>query len=95
MVIVEVPVGVLDDVVTVIVEEAPAVTDAGLKDADAPLGRPEAESATVWALPEVTAVDTVALAELPGVTEAEVGLTEREKSFVLEAGVSTTSSYLV
>ena len=34
-------------------------------------------------------------AELPGVTVAAVRLSESEKSFVVEAGVSTTSSYWV
>ncbi len=91
----DVPVGVLELVVIVTVEDAPAVTELGLKLAVAPVGRPEAESATLCALPEVTAVETVAVAELPGVTVAAVGLTESEKSFVVEAGVSTTSSYSV
>ncbi len=36
--------------------ELPAVTEVGLNDAVAPLGRPEALRFTVWALPEVTAV---------------------------------------
>ncbi len=36
--------------------EPPAVTEVGLNDADAPLGRPEALRFTVCALPEVTAV---------------------------------------
>ena len=91
----EVPVGVLELVATVSVDDAPAVTELGLKVAEAPVGRPEAVSATVCALPEVTAVETVAVAELPGVTVAAVGLSESEKSFVVEAGVSTTSSYWV
>jgi hypothetical protein len=95
MVIDEVPEGVLDEVVTVSVEEEPAVTEVGLKEADAPDGSPEAVSETVCALPEVTVVEMVEVAEPPGLTEAEAGLAEIEKSFVVEAGVSTTSSYLV
>ena len=54
-----VPVGVAPVVVTVIVEDWPAVIEAGLKDADAPLGRPEALKLTVWALPLVTVVEIV------------------------------------
>jgi hypothetical protein len=95
IVIDELPEGVLDEVVTVIVEEEPAVTEAGLKDADAPDGRPDALSDTVCALPEVTVVEIVEVADPPGLTEAEAGLAEMEKSLVVEAGVSTTSSYLV
>ncbi len=71
MVIGKVPVGLVDAVLIVSVEELPAVTDVGLKVAVAPDGRPDALSDTVWADPDVTAVDTV----------AEVGLTEIEKSF--------------
>jgi hypothetical protein len=39
----ESPIGVLADVVTVMVVEPDVVTVAGLKDAEAPEGRPEAE----------------------------------------------------
>jgi hypothetical protein len=95
IVMVEVPDGVLDEVATVSVEEEPAVTEAGLKDADAPVGRPEALSDTVCALPEVTAVEIVEVADPPGLTEAEAGFAAIEKSFVVEVGVRTTSSYLV
>jgi hypothetical protein len=59
MVMVYVPVAVVEAVVTVRVEEAPAVTDAGLKLAAAPAGSPPAERETVWAEPLVTAVLTV------------------------------------
>src|SRR5579859_1109451 len=58
IVTVEVPVGVLEVVAIVRVEEAPAVTVDGLKLAVAPVGKPEAVSATDCALPEVTAVET-------------------------------------
>lgn len=59
IVIVYVPAGVLAAVATVSVELLPAVTDAGLKVAVAPVGRPEALRLTDCALPEVTAVATV------------------------------------
>ena len=82
MVIVKVPVGVVDAVLIVSVEELPAVTEVGLKVAVAPEGSPDALSDTVCAEPEVTAVETVVVAELPWTTEPEVGLTEMEKSLV-------------
>src|SRR6186713_2465714 len=44
---------------TVSVDEAPAVTLVGLKDAVTPVGSPEALRLTDCGLPEVTAVDTV------------------------------------
>ena len=59
MVTVTVPVAA-DEVVEIVkVEEAPAVTDVGLKLAAAPEPSPLAESAMVWADPLVTAVLTV------------------------------------
>ena len=42
----------------------------------------DALSETVCALPEVTAVEMVEVAEPPGFTDAEVGLADSEKSFV-------------
>ena len=42
----ELPIGVLVDVVTVMVVEPEVVTVAGLKDAEAPEGRPKAEKLT-------------------------------------------------
>src|SRR5262245_57257050 len=71
-----VPGGVLVEVVMVMVDEPPALTDPGLNDAFAPAGRPLAENVTVSAEPEVTAVFTVAFTEPPGALEPEVGLTE-------------------
>jgi len=62
------------------VDDPPAVTEAGLKDAVAPVGRPDAENDTDSAVPEVTAVLTVAVVDPPAVTVPEVGLTESEKS---------------
>jgi hypothetical protein len=76
-----VPAGVELDVEIVSVDEPPAVTDVGENEADAPLGRPLALNETVCAEPDVTAVETVVLVPEPAVTEADVGLSETEKSF--------------
>ena len=75
--------------------DVPTFTEAGLKDTDAPAGSPVAVSAMLWALPDVTAVEIVEVADAPGVTVAADGLAEREKSLTPVAGVSTTSSYSV
>jgi hypothetical protein len=75
--------------VTVIVDEEPAVTEDGEKLADAPLGSPLALSDTDCALPEVTAVETVAVVLEPAAMLREPGLTEIEKSF---AGALVTVS---
>jgi hypothetical protein len=88
-----VPAGVEVAVARVSVEEPPEVTDVGLNDALAPAGSPLADSDTACAVPDVVAVDTVAVVELPGFTAAEAGLTEIEKS--LAATLRLTSSYLV
>lgn len=80
IVTVYVPAGVELEVEIVNVDDDPAVTDAGENDAVAPLGRPLAPSVTDCADPDVTAVETVALAPEPAVTLAEAGLTEIEKS---------------
>jgi hypothetical protein len=76
-----VPAGVEDDVENVTVEEPPEVTLAGENDADAPDGSPLALSETDCALPDVVAVETVALVPLPAVTVPEAGLTEIKKPF--------------
>ncbi len=55
-----------------------------------PLGRPEAVRFTVCAPPEVTAVATVLLAELPGCTEPAAGDRVTEKS-LLPDGVQVGS----
>src|SRR5436190_1517432 len=62
------------------VDDPPAVTEVGLNVAVAPVGRPDADSDTDSAVPEVTAVLTVAVVPLPAVTVPEFGLTEMEKS---------------
>ncbi len=51
-VIVEVPVGVDAEVVKVIVDEHVGLHDPGEKEADAPLGRPEAEKDTDCEMPD-------------------------------------------
>src|SRR5436189_6477670 len=62
------------------VDEFPAVTDDRLNVAVAPDGSPLAARETVPAEPEVTAVPTVVVAEEPGATVPEVGLSDMEKS---------------
>jgi hypothetical protein len=80
-----VPAAVELEVEIVRVDDEPAVTDDGENDAVTPLGRPLAPSETVCAEPEVTAVETVAVVPDPAVTDADVGLTDSEKSFVAAA----------
>src|SRR6266513_1702872 len=67
---------------SVSVEPAPAATDAGLKDAVAPEGKPLALSAMACAEPLVTAVAMVEVALPFCVAETELGLALIEKSFV-------------
>ncbi len=74
-------------------DDDPAVTEEGEKVADAPDGRPLALSETVWAEPDVTAVETVALVPLPAVTVAEPGLTETEKSFPVVEGPKAATPF--
>ena len=64
------------------VDDEPEVTEAGLNEAVAPLGRPDALSATLCAEPEVVAVPTVVVADEPAATLPEVGETDTEKSLV-------------
>ena len=94
IVTVYVPVGVELEVEIDSVDDPPAVTEAGEKDAVAPLGRPLALSDTLCVDPEVTAVETVALVPDPAVTDAAVGLTDNEKSFAA-AGVTLSVSVAV
>ncbi len=95
-----VPVGVAPVVVTVIVEDWPAVIEAGLNDALAPLGRPEALKLTAWALPLVSVVEIVEVPLWPAVTVTVVGAAEIEKSSgtgltVNETGVECVADALV
>ena len=62
---------------------APELTDAGLKVAVAPAGRPDADRDTDCAEPDVTAVATTAVVEPPTDTDPDEGLTEMEKSFAM------------
>src|SRR4051794_22735142 len=82
MVIGYVPGGVDAEVAAVRVAEPPAGAELGVGVTLVPAGAPAAVSETVCALPEVTAVDTVADADEPGFTEPDVGDTATEKSFV-------------
>jgi hypothetical protein len=88
-----VPAGVDAPETRVRVEELPAVTDDGLKLAEAPVGRPLAERLTAWAEPLVTAVESVVVPLAPCATETLDGLAAIEKSFV--AAVVTVSVTLV
>ena len=63
----------------------PAVTDVGLSDAVAPVGRPLALSEIDSALPLVTAVEIVDVPEPPAVTETLAGLALIEKSLATGA----------
>jgi hypothetical protein len=81
------------DVAIVSVDEEPAVIVAGENDAVAPAGSPLALSDTDWALPDVTAVDTVAVAFEPGATVADVGLTATEKSLAVAAGPNAATPF--
>jgi len=56
------------------------VTEAGLKAAVTPEGRPLADSWTLTAEPEVTAVEIVDVTDLPWAALPEAGLSETEKS---------------
>jgi len=60
-----VPAAVATPTTRVNVDEPPAVTDAGLKLADAPAGKPLALRLTVCAEPLVTAVEIVDVPLLP------------------------------
>jgi hypothetical protein len=76
-----VPAAVVAEVVTVRVDEAPDVTDAGLNETVDPAGPPVADNATDSAEPDVTAVDTVEVAVPPAAgTEPDEGEADSEKS---------------
>ena len=86
-VIVYVPVAVVEPTLTVIADEPPAVTEAGLKPAEVPLGRPLALRLTVCAEPLRTAVPIVDVPLEPCATVMLDGLAEIEKS---EGGAGLT-----
>jgi hypothetical protein len=72
-VIVEVAIGVLANVVIVTVDVPDPATDPGENEADAPDGRPVAESATVPVKPFSAEIVRVNVVLLPRATEREVG----------------------
>src|SRR3954447_20007615 len=82
-VIVYVPAAADDPTASVNVDDAPAVTDAGLNDAVVPAGTPDAENVTAWAEPLVTLVEIVDVALPPCWTLTLVGAADSEKSFVV------------
>ena len=67
---------------TVSVELPPAVTEVGLRLADAPAGVPDTVRATVSALPEVTVVEMVLVPCAPAPRVKLVGFAEIEKSLL-------------
>ena len=75
------PAAVELDVEIVSADDEPAVTEDGENDAVTPLGTLDMPSETVCAEPEVTALETVAVVPDPAVIDADVGLTDSEKSF--------------
>src|SRR3954451_11415829 len=85
----KVPVGVLDDVVMVSVEEPPEEIVAGLNAAVAPAGRPLADSEIDCAEPDVVVVLTATWSDCPGWTVPEAGFRATEKS--LPCGAATAS----
>jgi hypothetical protein len=79
-----VPAAADDVVATVIVDDEPALTEAGENDTVTPAGAPEEVNATDCELPDVTAVEIVAFAEPPADTDPEPGLSLIEKSLACE-----------
>jgi hypothetical protein len=64
------------------IDEAPEVTDVGIRVALTPLGAPETDKPTVCAVPPVVAVEIVLPVLFPAMTETDNGLALIEKSFV-------------
>lgn len=81
MVIVEVPTATRRVVEKVTVTAPPLVTDDGEKLTVTPEGAPLDEKLTVWALPDVVAVVSVAVVDEPGVTVPVDWLRLIEKAF--------------
>src|SRR5262249_45565853 len=77
-----VPAEALAAAVRVMVDIWPAETVGGLNDAVTFAGRPDADSVTFCAMPEVTIVDTVYVTLEPAATVWLVGDTDIEKSLV-------------
>ena len=74
------PVGVLVTVWIDNDDELPEVSEAGLKAAVAPAGKPDTDSATFWAEPDTVAVLIVVATLEPWTTEPEVGFALNAKS---------------
>ena len=80
-----------EPVVRVRVDPEPAVTEVGLNDAPAPLGSPPTDIATLWAEPDVTAVEMVLVTEVPCTALRLLGLAEIEKSLAAGAVMVTVT----
>ena len=80
MVRVEVPAGVLADVVMVRVELPDPDTDAGLNDPVAPVGRPVTPKFTLPVNPAIAEMVAVKVVVPPTVTDCELGAAAIEKS---------------
>ena len=78
-----------EPVLRVRVDEDPAFTEVGLNVPLAPPGSPPTDSATLWAEPEITAVEIVLVTELPCTALALAGLAEIEKSLATGAVMVT------
>jgi hypothetical protein len=88
------PAAAEEDAVNVRVDDEPELIVDGENDAVTPLGRPLALSETDSELPEVTAVETVAVAFEPAATLTFVGLTETEKSLdPVDAGPNAAAPF--
>jgi hypothetical protein len=86
------PVAVAAPTAIVIVDDDPAVTDAGLNETAVPAGAPDELSETDCAAPLVTAVEIVTVPFEPCATLTDVGLAEIEKS---DGGAAVTVSVTV
>ena len=75
---VELPAGVEAVVLMVIVEEQAGLQEAVENEAVAPVGRPEAENETAWALPDAKVVPIELVTEEPATTDLSPELA-REK----------------
>lgn len=83
-----------EDAASVSVDADPELVEPGENDAVTPLGSPLAPNETVSELPDVTAVETVAVPFDPAATLTFVGLTEIEKSLgCVDAGPSPATPF--
>ena len=70
-------------------DDDPAVTEVGLNVPLAPPGSPPTDSATLWAEPEITAVEIVLVTELPWTALTVLGCAAMEKSLATGAVMVT------